>query len=66
MASVSLLSVLDMNSKTNKRLGKNNNPEYGWSDDLREKIVQYYSQLNETASNDEFQWEMFTGNVYWK
>ena len=59
--SVSLLSALDtnlnMHMHIHKQLGENNNPEYGWSDDLREKIVQYYSQLNETASNDEFQME---------
>jgi hypothetical protein len=45
------------NNHTKTQLGENNQPEYGWSTKLRETIVQYYSQLNETASTDEFTME---------
>ena len=62
MASVSLLDALDMHNtntsnNTKKQLGENNNAEYEWSNNHRETIVQYYSQLNETASNNEFTME---------
>jgi hypothetical protein len=57
--SLSLLNALDMrnanpNNHTKMQLGENNHPEYGWSTELRTIIVQYYSQLNESASTNEF------------
>ena len=43
MASSSFLSAMDKH--TPKQLGENGNPEYGWSHELKERIVQFYFQL---------------------
>ena len=44
----SLVSAMD--NYTPKRVGENNHVEYGWSNNLNEKIVQFFFQLVRTKT----------------
>ena len=51
MTSSSFVSALD--SKSPFKLGENNNFQYNWSENIKEKILQLSFQINETTIKDE-------------
>ena len=48
-----IISALD--TVTKKKLGENAHVEYGWSHQLREKIVQFYFQLVRCSNHDDLE-----------
>ena len=53
MSSPSLIAALDMTNKINNmQLGENEHPEYKWSSNLKDKIVEYFYQIAENGSNE--------------